>query len=52
MKHPVSRMKNLITTENWQEIEAQSNVLFERTNATLYMPKQKSGKEVRQAYFS
>ena len=35
MKHPVSRMKNLITTENWQEIEAQSNVLFERTNATL-----------------
>ena len=35
MKHPVSRMKNLITTENWQEIEAQSNVLFERTNDTL-----------------
>lgn len=35
MKHPVSRMENLITTENWQEIEAQSNVLFERTNATL-----------------
>lgn len=45
MKHPVSRMKNLIATEGWEEIETQSNLLFEETNATLTYAKTEAGQQ-------